>query len=108
MYPANSHVIRPATLLDAPALRSMARAAGQTPLTGRILVAEVGGAVAAAISRDQQRTLRDPATAPGYLTSLLRMRVAGVDAFAREPDLSARLLEAVLGPREDHRLPLAA
>ena len=108
MFPANSHVIRPAVPADEHALRRLARAAGRTPLGGRILVAEVRGEIAAALSRDQHRTLDDPAIAPAWLTTVLRLRAEGIDAYEREPDLAKRVHEALRGPREDERLPLAA
>ena len=109
MLPANSHVIRTAEPADALDLLQLARAAGAAPLAGRILVAEVRGAIAAAIARESRRTLADPATAPAHLTTLLRLRADGLDAFEREPDLAARLREAVLGrDREVAEQPLAA
>ena len=107
MYPANSHVIRPATRDDAHALRKLATTAGKPPLTGRIIVIEARGAVAGAISREDHRTLADR-LAPAYLTTLLRLRVAGLAALDRQPDLRERLLEAVRGPRWREQLPLAA
>jgi hypothetical protein len=108
VYPANSHPVRPATVHDATALRELAAASGTRPLTGRVLVAEVRGAVAAAISRDDLRTVADRAVAPAYLTTILRLRADGMAAFARQPSLAERLREAVLGPREAEQLPLAA
>jgi hypothetical protein len=108
MFPANSHVIRPATPADEHALRRLARAAGRTPLGGRILVAEVRGQVAAALSRDENRTLQDAALAPSYLTALLRLRDEGLTAYEREPRLAVRVAEALRGPRRDEQLPLAA
>ena len=106
---ANSHVIRAAGPADALALQQLARAAGATPLAGRILVAEVRGAIAAAIAREDRRTLAHPATAPAHLTTLLRLRADGLDAFEREPDLAVRLREAVLGrDGEAAAQPLAA
>jgi hypothetical protein len=108
MYPANSHVIRIALPQDAHALHRLARTAGQAPLTGRIVVAEVRGEIAAAVSRDERRTLVDRSVAPAHLTTLLRMRVTGMEAAERQPDLAERLREAVLGPRREERVPLAA
>ena len=108
MFPTNSHVIRPATLADEHALRRLAHADGRTPLGGRILVAEVRGEIAAAISRDEHRTLEDPAIAPAYLTTVLRLRAEGFDAYERQPDLAIRVREALLGRSEDEQLPLAA
>ena len=60
MFPANLHLIRAATAHDWKALRDLAAASGAPPLTGRILVGEVRGAVAAAVSRDNRRTIADP------------------------------------------------
>jgi len=108
MFPANSHTIRPATAHDVKRLREIATAAGTRPLTGRILVAEVRGLVAAAISRDDRRTVADAALAPRYLTTLLRLRADGLAAFARQPSLAERMREAVLGPREPAQSLLAA
>src|SRR5689334_23025533 len=107
MFPANIHVIRPATSDDAHALRRLARAAGRTPLGGRIVVAEVRGHIAAAFSRDESRGLEDPALAPSYLSSLLRLRAEAIEAYEREPDLAVRVREALVG-RRDEQLPLAA
>jgi hypothetical protein len=108
VFPANSHVIRPATADDAMALRLLAAVSGASALTGRILVAEVGGVVAAALSRDQQRTIADPALAPAHLGAMLRLRACALAAVERQPDLAERIREAVLGPRQPEQLPLAA
>jgi hypothetical protein len=74
MFSANSHLVRPATAHDANALRKLAAISPARPLAGRILVAEVRGVVAAAISCDELRTIADPALAPAYLTAILRLR----------------------------------
>src|SRR3954452_39589 len=87
VYPANSHVIRPATAADALALHQLAAAVSARPLAGRILVAEVGGVVAAALSRDEQRTIADHALAPVQLTTLLRLRAYAGAGAPREPRL---------------------
>jgi hypothetical protein len=108
MFPANFPTVRPATVHDAKRLRALAAAAGARPLTGRILVAEVRGVVAAAISHDERRTVADRALAPAYLTTVLRLRVDGLEAFARQPSLAERMREAVLGPREPEPVMLAA
>ena len=107
MYPANAHVIRPAEPADAVALRRMAFLARRAPLGGRIHVAEVRGAVAAAISRDEGRTLADASLAPAYLTALLRLRMGALDAAEREPDRGLRLRYGLRG-RPPADLPHAA
>ena len=99
MLPANAHVIRQATPSDGLALRRIAYLDRQTPLTGHIYVAEVRGAVAAAISRAEGRAIADRSLAPAYLTTVLRLRMAGLDAAERQPDLSERLREALRGGR---------
>jgi hypothetical protein len=108
MFPANSHVIRPATADDAMALRHLAAVAHAQPLTGRILVAEVRGVVVAALSRDEHRTIADHALAPVQLPTMLQLRSYALAAVEREPDLAERMREAVLGPRAPRELPLAA
>jgi antirestriction protein ArdC len=108
VFPANSHLVRPATAHDANALRKLAVVSGARPLAGRVLVAEVRGVVAAASSRDELRTIADPALAPAYLTTILRLRADALAAVARQPRLAERMREAVLGRRAPERLPLAA
>jgi hypothetical protein len=108
VFPANSHVIRPATADDSMALRRLAAAAGASVLGGRILVAEVDGVVAAALSRDENRTIADGALAPSYLTGMLQLRAYGLAAVERQPSLAERIREAVLGPRQADEVPLAA
>jgi hypothetical protein len=108
VLPANAHLVRPATALDAEPLRQLAALSGARPLAGRVLVAEVRGVIAAAISRDGRRTIADPALAPPYLTTILRMRADALAAFARQPSLAERMREAVSGPRSHEELALAA
>ena len=101
MFPANSHIIRPATADDAIALRRLAAASHVHPLAGRILVAEHDRVVIAALSLDEDRTIADPHFAPSYVATLLRLRAEGIEAYEREPRLSERIREAVVGPRHD-------
>ena len=108
MFPSNSHVIRPATRDDAMALRQLAAVSGASALAGRILVAEIDGVVAAALSRDEKRTIADPALVSAHLTAMLRLRADGLAAVERQPSLAERIREAVLGPRQPEELPLAA
>jgi hypothetical protein len=101
MFPANSHLIRPATADDALALRRLAAVSHAAPLVGRILVAAQAGAVVAALSLDEDRTVADPDLAPPYVATLLRLRAEGIEAYELEPRLSERIRAAVLGPRRD-------
>jgi hypothetical protein len=88
MFPANSHTIRPATARDAIALRRLAAASGVRPLTGRILVAERGHVVIAALSLSENRTIADSDLAPSYVATPLRLRADGIEAYERQPRLS--------------------
>src|SRR3954447_4996666 len=101
MFPANSHIIRPATAEDAIALRRLATVSDIHPLAGPILVAERDGLVVAAVSLDENRTIADPDLAPAYVATLLRLRPEGIEPCGREPRLSERIREGVLGPRRD-------
>jgi len=101
MFPANSHVIRPATADDAIALRRLAAASGAGPLSGRILVAEHRGLAVAALSLAENRTIADPDLAPAYVGTLLRLRADGIEAYEHEPRLGERIRAAVLGRRAE-------
>ena len=107
MFPPSltQSVPRPRTTRSRCAGLPLFRARGRS---GRVLVAEVRGVVAAAISRDELRTIADPALAPAYLTAILRLRANALAAVARQPSLAERMREAVLGTRESEQLPLAA
>ena len=98
MFPANAYPIRPAAPDDGIALRRLATDAGVAPLAGRILVAEAGGAIVGALSRDELRTIVSPRT-PTYVATLLRLRDEGLTAYEGEPRLEERIRAAVLGPR---------
>ena len=108
MFPANSHVIRPATADDALALRRLATVSGSSRVAGRVLVAEVDGVIAAAISREENRTIADPGLAAGHLAAMLRLRAGALAEVERQPSLAERMREAVLGPRGEQGLPVAA
>lgn len=52
--------VRRATGADAPGLRELATLDGARPLTGEVLVAEVGGELRAALSLEDLRLVADP------------------------------------------------
>jgi hypothetical protein len=95
MYASNSHLIRLATDADADSLSRLAELTSQTPLGGRVLVAQVDGTTVAAISVDEGRTLADPGCFIGYLLPCLRARAQALRAYEAEPSLPARMLAAV-------------
>jgi hypothetical protein len=95
MLPANTYVIRPATDDDRQALRALAELDSQHPLDGRVLVGEIDGRPAAAISLQDRRVIADPFLFTVQLRQLLRMRVAAMHAHARTPSLPERLRAAI-------------
>jgi hypothetical protein len=95
MYPANAHVIRPATPDDEFAVRLLAELDSQRPLDGPILIGELGGVPAVAISLTEGRLVADPFQQTAVLGQVLRMRAAALQAHARAPSLPERLREAM-------------
>jgi len=99
MFPANSHVIRLAGDADQAPLDRLAQLDSAPPLQHPILVAEVDGAVAAAIDLDDRRTIADPFQRTERLRAQLRSRAAAFDATARTPDVAARIRAALTRSR---------
>jgi hypothetical protein len=95
MFAANTYLIRPAREADEPALRRLAFLDSSRPLIGRILVGEIDGVPAAAISLDERRTIADPFQRSGALRTHLRLRADALEAYAREPSLADRLRAAM-------------
>jgi hypothetical protein len=110
MFPANYPAIRPATVHDAGALQALVRADGAAPLSGRIVVAELGARTVAAVSRDDRRVIADAAVACAYADARLWSHLDALEAYERQPDLATRAREAVVGttPAPEVELPLAA
>jgi hypothetical protein len=98
MLPANTYVMRLATEQDADDLRRLAALDAARPLTGRILIGEIDGAPAAALSLKTSRTIADPFQATDRLRVYLRVRAAALQAVDREPSLRERMLDAVRRP----------
>jgi hypothetical protein len=92
MYAANAYAIRPATDEDGFALRRLAELDSQSPLTGRILVAEADGKLVAAMSLDEWRTVADPFARSARARVHLRLRASGVEAHRRMPTVRERML----------------
>jgi hypothetical protein len=95
MFPANSHLIRLAGDADEPALERLAQIDSARPLQHPILVAEIDGAVAAAIDLDERRTIADPFRPTARLRAQLQARAAAYDAGARAPDVADRIRAAL-------------
>ena len=91
MYAANTYKIRMATDDDAEALRRLAELDSQRPLGGRIMIGELDGAPAAALSLSTSRTIADPFRPTAHLVASMRARAGGIIAVERKPSLRERL-----------------
>jgi hypothetical protein len=105
MYPANTHVIRLATEEDTGTLTRLAQVDSQRPLGGDVLIGEVDGKTAAAISLTDSRVISDPFQHTSQITQLLRMRAASINAVLKTPSLRERILGGVR--RGSYSQPLA-
>ena len=94
MY-ANAYDIRQATEADAVALDRLAALDSQRPLSGPVLVAEIGGSPAAAISLTEDRVVADPFQYTAVARRGLRMRADALRAYERTPSLAERIREAL-------------
>src|SRR3954447_1884743 len=104
MLPANKYVLRLATEHDAVALRRLGELDHARPLTGRVLIGELDGTPAAALSLKSGRALAPappsrkpgpPTPAPSRHTAALRTPPRAppppLEAVAREPSLRERM-----------------
>jgi hypothetical protein len=99
MYAANIYKIRMATDDDTEALRHLAELDSQGPLGGRVMIGELDGAPAAALSLDTGRAIADPFRPTAHLVASIRTRAAGVVAVERKPSLRDRLRSLRLDAR---------
>jgi hypothetical protein len=95
MFAANTYVIRPATDDDAAMLRRLAELDSQRPLEGRVLIGEMNGTPAAAVSLGNGRVIANPFAHTVHLVTTLRMRAQALRAYEATPSLRERLLAAL-------------
>ena len=98
MFRADAHVIRLATEHDAAALRRLVALDQARPLTGRVLIGEIDGEPAAALSMKTGAAIADPFQRTEELRVYMRMRASAIEAVEREPSLRERMLDAVRRP----------
>jgi hypothetical protein len=96
MFSSNTYAIRPATEDDAPALRRLATLDSSPPLGHPVLLAEIDGTPAAALSLADGRLAADPFLPTAALAVHLRLRAKGLLAHDREPSLAARIHAALV------------
>jgi len=99
MIAANAHGIRFATVEDAYTLKRLAERAAEQPLVGRVLIGQIDGTPAAALSLHDGRVLADPTRGTDRVVAALRMRAGAIRAFEATPSLSQRLLAALPAER---------
>jgi hypothetical protein len=85
MFPANAYVVRLAGERDRAAVRRIAELDGQHPLIEPVLIGEIDGTPAAAISLTDDRIVADPFQATKDLTPILRMRADALRACGAPP-----------------------
>jgi hypothetical protein len=91
MLPANTYVVRQATPSDEAALERIAALDGQRPLSGPVLLGELDGKPAAAVSIDDGRVVADPFQLTSQLVLVITMRRRALLAYEKTPSLPARL-----------------
>jgi hypothetical protein len=95
MFPANAYRIYLADAQHTDTLKSLA---GQ-PLDGRVLVGEIDGTPAAALSLVDGRVITDPSRTTDRLVAVLRMRASGIRAYETMPSVRERLRTALAAYR---------
>jgi hypothetical protein len=95
MFAANAYRIRFATVEDATTLGRLAERYYQQRLVGRILIGEIDGTPAAALSLHDGRVIADSSPRTDRLVATLRMRAGAIRAFEATPSLRERLLAAL-------------
>jgi hypothetical protein len=108
MYPTNAYVTRQATVHDVAVLRRLVEATGRAPLAGPVLIGEIDGVPAAAVSLADGRVAADPRQGTARLSQILEMRFRSLRAFADQPSLPVRLRAAMSGWKAKASSPAAA
>jgi hypothetical protein len=100
MYAANAYTIRRATAEDVDALYRLAQLdSDPRPMTGRVIVGEIKGELAAAVAVADDRVIADPFRPTAQLVAHLRRRAAALRAAEQTPALRDRI-RAGLSRRE--------
>jgi hypothetical protein len=94
MFPPNAYRIRFATADDADTLSRLADQGAQQSLAGRVLIGQMDGTPAAAISLDDDRVITDPSRRTDRVVAALRIRAGAIRAFEATPSLRERLAAA--------------
>jgi hypothetical protein len=103
MFPTNAYVIRQATVDDEGALRRLADRAGRPPLPDPVLIGEIRGIPAAAVSLADGQIAADPCKPTARLVPLLGIRFRAQRAFKDQPSLPERLRANMSGWKARNR-----
>jgi hypothetical protein len=103
MFSATGHVIRDVRVADVPELVRLGWDAEEDWPTGRILVGEIDGVIAAALAVDENRSLLASLRGAPYLLAQMRARAAGIHAHRCTRSVADRIRE-----RMGARMPLDA
>jgi len=93
MFSATAYVIRPVRVADVPELVRLGWATSEDWPSGRILVGEIHGVVAAALALDENRAVASDVAGTPRLLAHMRARAAGIEAYARTPSVADRFRE---------------
>ena len=94
IHPAH-YVLRHATYDDTDAIRRLAALDSQREPAAPVLIGEIDGRPAAALSLSDGRAVADPFQRTALLVSYLRVRAAALKAADAEPSLRRRMLVAL-------------
>lgn len=95
MFPGNWYVIRAATDDDTADLLRLAQLDSATPLDGRVLIGELDGTPAAALSLADDRVVADPFRPTAQLRAYLRLRAQALRTYEETPLLRERIIAAL-------------
>jgi hypothetical protein len=90
-----TYVIRHAVPSDDQALRDIAALDSQRPLAEPVLIGEIDGQPAAALSLADGRVIADPFIYTETLVQVLPIRARAIDAHRRSPSLIERLRASI-------------
>jgi hypothetical protein len=95
MFAANTYRIRIANDEDMDTLSDLADRHSEPPLDGPVLIGEIDGVEAAALSLSDGRVIADASRRTDHLVANLRVRATSILAYESRPSLHDRLLAAL-------------
>jgi hypothetical protein len=95
MFPGNAYRMYLATADDADAPNWLAEQGSEQPLVGRVVIGELNGTPAAALSLVDGRVITDGSRNTDRLVAALRMRASAIRSYEATPSLPERLRAAL-------------